>query len=197
MCEPIKSTPNKDSTCADRLTRARQLIQEALSSFNRLYPPHGTVPVETASWVFSIGNCLTELKQLSERVDPIEKKKSKLEEYAEDELRRAGFYNPDSDYNGLLPRAVMSLIRAHTGQGHSGVSSDIVLSIFVKLAHWSPLSPLTNDPEEWMSVGHPEDPQGSLWQSKRDPSCFSKDGGITYYSLEDDPRVLRVSEKKK
>lgn len=45
------------------------------------------------------------------------------------------------------------------------------------LLQYKPLSPLTDDPNEWKKV---EGNSKSLWQSTRDAAAFSKDGGKTY-----------------
>jgi hypothetical protein len=56
------------------------------------------------------------------------------------------------------------------------------------------LSPLTDDPREWIdqsevSGGEP------LWQNRRDPSAFSKDGGKTWYFLADKEKENQEEEK--
>ena len=71
-------------------------------------------------------------------------------------------------YNNIL-----SLIKLFAKQGHSGASASYCLNIFNKLAHFKPLGELNSDPSEWMEVSD------NMYQSKRNPSCFSQD--ITYY----------------
>lgn len=118
-----------------------------------------------------------------------------LEKFAEEEMKRAGLYDKDSDYGGMLPKAVMALIKAHAAQGHSGMSHSITLSIFNKVVNFKPLTPITNDPSEWTDVsgyGAPQD--AALWQCNRDSALFSNDGGKTYYSVDDLKRELKTSE---
>lgn len=105
-----------------------------------------------------------------------------LVEYAESELRRAGLFDEDSDYGGMLGQACLSIVKVFAEQGHSGMSAELTTQIVTRLMRYEPLTPLTSDPAEWMEVG--DDPP--LWQSRRKPSTFSHDGGKTWYDLDDD-----------
>lgn len=111
--------------------------------------------------------------------------------HAEEEMRRAGLYDKDADYGGMIPDAVMKLVRALAEDGHSGGSHWLTLQIFNKVANFKTLTPITDDPTEWGSVAeyyskdHP-----AVWQSRRDPTLFSGDGGKTYYSVDDPERKL-------
>lgn len=108
--------------------------------------------------------------------------KSNLVRHAEEEMRRAGLYDKDADYDGALPKAVMALIEAHAAGRHSGGSHELVMEIFDKLARFKTLTPLTSNPEEWNDVS--EMSGRPMWQSRRDPSFFSTDGGKTWYNVE-------------
>lgn len=125
---------------------------------------------------------------------------STMTEFARDELKKAGLFDKDSDYDGMIGEAVMELINKFAEQGHSGFSAGLTTSIFNKLAEYKPLSPLTDDPNEWMKIsdsdyGCAEEYKNvSLWQSKRCPSCFSNDGGKTYYDIDDEGHK-QVDEK--
>lgn len=105
-------------------------------------------------------------------------RESKLVKHAESELRRAGMYDADADYDGMLPQAVMDLVRVHSMQGHSGFSHEYTLALFNKVVNYQVLMPITDDPDEWTDnsafAGRPS------WQNKRQFSCFSEDGGKTY-----------------
>jgi len=117
-----------------------------------------------------------------------------LVDHAKGELERVGMFNEDSDYGGMLGNAVMELMQTFAKQGHSGCSADMTRELFSKLAKWEPLSPVTNNPNEWTNVsefGFPE--SENLWQSKRNPALFSKDGGKTHYHVET-PKKLIQSE---
>lgn len=126
---------------------------------------------------------------------------SLLVAHARRELDLAGINDKDSDYGGLLASAALELIGTFAAQGHSGTSAEITTEIFNKLARFETLSPLTTDPDEWQSVsemsGYP------LWQSKRSPAHFSKDGGRTFYNVRNNktgrsltPKELENAKKK-
>ena len=118
-----------------------------------------------------------------------------LTSHAEEELTRAGLFDTDSDYNGMLGHAVMELMKVFANQGHSGFSAQCTRELFNQLADYKVLSPITDNPSEWMDVAeyfdvnHP-----AIWQNRRDPSLFSNDGGKTYYSVDDSDRELKTSE---
>ena len=102
---------------------------------------------------------------------------------AELELKRAGLFDKDSDYGGATAHAVLDLLKVFVSQGHSGASAYITLGIFNKLAKQQTLTPITDDPIEWNDVsemsGYP------FWQNNRDSRFFSKDGGKSWYNVED------------
>jgi len=113
--------------------------------------------------------------------------KSQFLRWAENEVKAAGLLQADSDYDGMLGEAVLDLVNVFDSQNHSGMSAAMVRAIFDNLANWKPLSPLTDNPDEWMEVSE------ELWQSRRNPACFSKDGGKTYED-NNDPCWLHEDE---
>lgn len=115
-----------------------------------------------------------------------------LKEYAENELKRAGLFDKDSDYNGQLANATVELIEVFEKQGHSGASGAMTLGLFEKLARFQPLTPLTSNPEEWTDIS--EASGEPMWQSKRNPSVFSNDGGKTWYDLDGKDNLERHNE---
>lgn len=110
-----------------------------------------------------------------------------LVKHAETELRLAGLFDADSDYGGALGTAVLELVKAFAAQGHSGFSAGMVRELFSTLSNWKTLTPLTSNPDEWMCVTEEMLPNGAgpMWQSKRSPGFFSRDGGATWYDLDD------------
>jgi len=109
-----------------------------------------------------------------------------LVEHAVAEMRSVGLYDNDSDYAGMLGTAVEDLVRVFAAQGHSGFSAHQTLRIFGIVARFKPLGPLTDNPDEWMDVsqyGGTNDP--AMCQSRRQCSCFSCDGGKTYYDVDE------------
>lgn len=103
-----------------------------------------------------------------------------LIEFAKQELSIAGLLDKDSDYDGMVGEAVLKLVEVFAEQGHSGFSAAMTLDVFNKVASYQNLTPITSKPEEWFQY----DDSVEMWQSKRNPSVFSKDGGRTWYDLE-------------
>jgi D-serine dehydratase len=109
---------------------------------------------------------------------------SNLMKHAECEMRKAGLYDADSDYGGMIPEAVLALVKAHSEQGHSCGSHHVVLQIFNRVVNFKTLTPISSDPSEWFK--HDYQTAGSdCWQNTRQPSVFSQDGGKTWYDLDD------------
>lgn len=111
---------------------------------------------------------------------------SPLVSHAKREISLAQLDQNDSDYGGMLGKATLELVECLSKQQHSGASHGIVLALFNKLANYEPLTPLTDNPDEWEDVSENMlDTSQRLsglrvWQNKRSPSAFSKDGGKTY-----------------
>lgn len=99
-----------------------------------------------------------------------------LVDHAEMELRAAGLYDDDSDYGGMMPGAVLELIKVFAEQGHSGGSAPICIDLFRRLAMYEPLVPLTGNDYEWFEYmpGH--------WQNKRCSHVFKDSSGA--YDIE-------------
>lgn len=109
---------------------------------------------------------------------------SNLLKHAEFEMRKAGLYNADSVYGGMIPEAVLALVKAHSEQGHSGGSHYTVLGIFNIVANFKTLTPITSSPDEWFK--HDYQTAGKdCWQNIRQSSIFSQDGGKTWYDIDD------------
>jgi hypothetical protein len=119
------------------------------------------------------------------------RERSNFELWAEAELRRAGLFDEDSDYGGMLGESVMKLIEVFADEGHSGFSAAMAADIFGRLSSWKPLTPLTADPDEWMLIEEAMAGRADCWQSRRRPDAFSNDGGKTYYLLDEDRGKLR------
>lgn len=108
---------------------------------------------------------------------------SNLVQHARRELQRLGIGDEDADYGGALEGAVMELIEVFARQGHSGYSAAMTISLFTPLARFEPLGDITSDPDEWTEVfqemGEPH------WQNTRRGTTFSRDGGKTWYDIDD------------
>jgi len=109
-----------------------------------------------------------------------------LVDHAKRELELAGLFDKDSDYDGMIGKAVMKLMNNFSGQGHSGFSANWTRDLFDQLAQYKNLTPITDDPEDWTNVSEHNDKK--LWQCKRNPSLFSENGGKSYYDVEDKKR---------
>lgn len=87
-------------------------------------------------------------------------------EFAREELRRAGLFDKDSDYGGMMGDAVMDLVELFAAQDHSGFSASMAIQLFSLVASHKPLTPLTGDNDEWNEVGD------NTWQNRRCPTVF-------------------------
>jgi len=89
---------------------------------------------------------------------------------------------------------LVAAIAVFASYRHSGGSAGIAIHQLYDLLQFKTLSPLTNDPDEWFNTaemsGH------DLWQSTRDPACFSNDGGKTYYDVSDSTRTTHHTVEK-
>lgn len=99
---------------------------------------------------------------------------SNLVKHAEVEMKVAGLYDEDAGYGGMMPEAVMELVKVFSEQGHSGFSANLCLSIFNKVARFEPLAPLTGEDDEWREV------EDGLWQNKRCSHVFRGSDGRAY-----------------
>lgn len=96
----------------------------------------------------------------------MEKEVSNLEKFAYDELTRAGLFDQDGDYGGMLGKAVMDMVKVFADEGHSGMSASIAIAAFEKVARFEPLTPLTGADDEWNEVCPGE------FQNRRCPHVF-------------------------
>lgn len=111
-------------------------------------------------------------------------KKGELVTYAENELKRIGLLKKTSIYNDQIGKDVLALINLFSKQEHSGGSAYRVINLFSTLAKFQPLTPLTDDKKEWFLFYINKKTGEKDWQSTRNPSCFSNDGGKSYYNID-------------
>lgn len=131
------------------------------------------------------------------------KEKSRLVAHAEQELAIIGLTpptreqmrqidkvaDPQEGWNMLLAHSVMSIITLFASQGHSGASAANTLQLVDQLARFKPLSPLTNNPAEWLEVAE------GLWQNNRNGEAFSSDGGKTFHLLDRHTKLYKYLNK--
>lgn len=116
-------------------------------------------------------------------------RKSVLVRHVEREVRLSGLLDKDSSYGGMLGKAVITLTRAFAKQGHSGKSAQLTLDVFNTVARHGILTPLTDDPKEWVLLDKNVSPdERKCWQNLRKFSCFSYDQGKTYYNVDEKRR---------
>lgn len=108
------------------------------------------------------------VKSLWARIFP---KPSNLEVYAREELKRAGLFDKDGSYGGMMGDAVLKMVRQFDREGHSGYSASMAISIFQKVARFNPLTPLTGADDEWNEIGNGE------YQNRRCSHVFKGPGG--------------------
>ena len=121
---------------------------------------------------------------------------SRLLDHAKYELKAAGYdigapdkvnFESDEDYANACAKNAYEMLETFTKAGHSGFSAEATLAIFEKLARFKCLSPLTNNPDEWMDTSECQgEPVGTHFQSKRQSSCFSDDGLKTFYDIDEE-----------
>ncbi len=114
--------------------------------------------------------------------------KSKLYLHAKKELELLGMYDKNSPENadGLQPRLadnILKMIEIWGKIGHSGGSAMWTRDVLHKLLGWEALTPITSSSDEWEDVSAYGD--GPLWQNKRDSRNFSRDGGKTWWNIDD------------
>lgn len=91
----------------------------------------------------------------------------------------------------------LKVIDAFTDMGHSGGSASVAIPVIHALLQQKNLSPLTDDPNEWINHAPPMwDGEHGVWQNSRDGEAFSTDGGKTYTLLSErtrDPETGQLS----
>jgi len=90
-------------------------------------------------------------------------------EHAEREL---ALYGSEGLYGEDTGKAVMELVRIFDGQHHSGGSAMVVSQIFMKLAGYGILTPITDEPDQWVDHG------AGMFQHKRLSSVFKDHSGV-------------------
>lgn len=107
---------------------------------------------------------------------------SNLVTYAEKELRLAGWYDKDAFYGDLVPKAILRMVREFADEGHSGMSANLCIALFKKVAAFEPLTPLTGADSEWNEIGE------KRFQNRRCGHVFKDEDGRAYDS---EGRVFR------
>ena len=115
------------------------------------------------------------------------------DKWAIEEIKRVGLYDEDSDYGGLLGEALEELVKVFTKQGHSGYSASIVSCLFYRLVKYKPLTPITNDLDEWEFCW--EENGERVYQAKRCPSLFATESQLKENKAKDNDYYYKVDER--
>lgn len=121
-----------------------------------------------------------------------------LVEHAEYELQLAGYNvnntdeNSESYYADFVGKCALDLIKLLASQKHSGFTANATVALFNRLAQQKPLTKeLSDNPNEW--IDRTEMSGYTVYQSKRNPSCFSTDMKV-YWDIDDDENNDYVEE---
>ena len=116
-------------------------------------------------------------------------------ERIEYELKLAGYklepipegkFTEDS-YVQSIGNCVWEICKLFASQNHSGMSASFTLQLLeTLLIKEGTLTPLTNNPDEWIDCS--EMSIKPTFQSKRKFACFSDDNLKTYYDVNDEKR---------
>lgn len=114
-----------------------------------------------------------------------------LVEHAIFELTRADLIdNPDPQARKVATDTI-ALVKRFEKQQHSQTTGKWVLEFFQNICYFVPLTPLTDDPEEWekFDIEKKNTETGEIevthrWQSRRAPSIISEDEGKTFYDMQ-------------
>ena len=110
-----------------------------------------------------------------------------------EQIRSNSYLDENNEYNSR--KAIMEIVTTFSKQGHSGGSAYQVLTAITQLLQYKPLSPLTNNPDEWMLIDPTMTGGKNLWQNKRKAAAFSEDGGKTFYFVDKYTRMGRLMKK--
>lgn len=87
-------------------------------------------------------------------------------------------------------KGYLKVVRAFADMGHSGGSAMVAIPTINRLLSFENLAPLTDDPTDWIEVGH------GMWQNRRCSRMFSEDGGKSYTDVEDREKVVHYTETR-
>lgn len=87
-----------------------------------------------------------------------------------------------------ITNGLCKVVAAFAEMGHSGFSAEHCTVVLEKLLRYRPLSPITDDPAEW--IDRAQEMGGEpFWQNVRDSRAMSRDGGKTYTLVGEEPQT--------
>ncbi len=111
---------------------------------------------------------------------------SNLVKHAKRELELLG--EDTETVEGLL-----KVVQAYADMGHSGGSHSVILPRLAALLNYENLTPLTDDPEEWVFHDEEKWPPDGIYQNIRNSKMLSPDRS-EYWSV-DEPNTIYIAEK--
>lgn len=114
---------------------------------------------------------------------------SNLMDHARNELELCGQFREDPAFATSILAAVAAFA---SYPGHSGGSAMAGIQMLGDLLSFKNLSPLTNNPDEWIKhTPDMWDGEHHVWQNRRNGEAFSTDGGETYRLMSEDGKKGR------
>ena len=98
---------------------------------------------------------------------------SDIIEYAKSELDRIP-KGEDDGMQEMMNNNILEILEKFADQGHSGFSASYAISVLERLMRWKPISPLTGEEDEWITVTE------STKRNKRCSSVFLKPDGTAH-----------------
>ena len=93
----------------------------------------------------------------------------------------------DEDYGIMCYDAAEQLLAVFQEQGHSGYSAKVVKEIFSRLVDGKPLTPVTDEDDQWHNAYKNGNSPKKSYQHKRMSSLFkhvAPDESVTYYDID-------------
>lgn len=104
---------------------------------------------------------------------------SRLVDHARTELARI-------ETDNWMKAGLVRVIEQFAAMGHNGESASVAIPWLTALLQGKNLTPLTDDPDEWIHHPNLGDCGYPLWQNKRNSAAISVDGGKTYWLVDED-----------
>ena len=114
-----------------------------------------------------------------------------LVQHAQYELEKADLVNNADPEARKIASDTLALVKRFEKQNHSKKTGKWVLEFFQNICWHVPLTPLTDDPDEWekfdVETKNTETDEVTVvhrWQSRRSPSIISEDLGKTFVDIQ-------------
>lgn len=172
--EPLPAQPTIAGSVTGRITGHRPEAQGLTNKSDYVLTPDADLTHDTS-------NSTSEHYSILLRDYTTEREEnSNIMRHAKRELELWGGpgYSPEMDAD--FCSRILDVMRIFTSMGHSGLSASIFTGVTKALMDWENLTPLTDNPAEWVSLGARHFDGQVMYQSSRRPEAFSTDGGKTY-----------------